>query len=81
VTVTLDLPEDAQARLEAEAARRGITLAQLVAELADQFPGGAATAEREVPRRKLGFVGMGASKSGRTARDADEMLAEGFGRD
>lgn len=38
VTVTLDLPAEAQARLQAEATRRGITLDQLVVELADSFP-------------------------------------------
>jgi hypothetical protein len=38
MTVTLDLPADAQARLETEASRRGITLDQLIAELAAQLP-------------------------------------------
>jgi len=57
VTVTLDLPAEAQARLQAEATRRGITLDQLVAELADSFPA-------EVPQHRLSFVGIGAS--GRT---------------
>jgi prevent-host-death family protein len=33
-----------------------------------------------VPERRLGFVALGASSTGRTARDADAMLAEGFGR-
>lgn len=36
--VTIDLPPEARARLEAEAARRGISLDQLVAELSNQFP-------------------------------------------
>lgn len=76
VTVTLDLPAEAQARLQAEAARRGITLDQLVAEIANSFP-----AETTTPTRTRGFVGIGSSTSGRSARDADEMLAEGFGRD
>jgi hypothetical protein len=76
MTVTLDLPAEAQARLQAEATRRGITLDQLIAEIADSFP-----AETTTPRRKRAFVGIGSSTSGRGARDADEMLAEGFGRD
>lgn len=76
MTVTLDLPAEAQARLQAESNRRGITLDQLIAEIAASFPDGAAA-----PRRKLAFVGIGSSTSGRGARDADEMLAEGFGRD
>ena len=29
----------------------------------------------------LSFIGLGSSDSGRFARDADEILAEGFGRD
>jgi hypothetical protein len=29
----------------------------------------------------LSFVGLGSSSSGRFASDADELLAEGFGRD
>ena len=83
VTVTLDLPAEAQARLQAEAARRGITLDQLVAEIADSFPADPANSDGavEAPRRRRSFVGIGSSTSGRNARDADEMLAEGFGRD
>ncbi len=75
VTVTLDLPAEAEARLQAEANRRGITLDQLVAELANQLP-----AESDTPRRKLAFVGMGSSQAGITQR-IDELLADGFGRD
>jgi hypothetical protein len=55
MTVTLDLPADAQARLETEASRRGITLDQLIAELAAQLPA-------EDPLEA--FIGCGAS--GRT---------------
>lgn len=88
MTVTVELPEAAQARLEAEAARRGITLAQLVAEAAEQVaqrlpaerPPDTGEGESETPRRKLGFVGIGASKAGIT-HQIDELLAEGFGRD
>ena len=29
----------------------------------------------------ISFIGLGASSSGRFARDADRLLAEGFGRD
>ncbi|HMT26484.1 MAG TPA: hypothetical protein PKA24_14905 [Microthrixaceae bacterium] len=36
--MTVDPPADPQARLEAEATRRGITLDQLVAELAAGLP-------------------------------------------
>jgi hypothetical protein len=57
VPVTIDLPADAQARLQAEASRRGITLDALIVAFADTFPA-------ETPEHRLGFVGIGAS--GRT---------------
>jgi len=76
VTVTIEFPAEAQARLEKEAICCGITLDQLIAELA-----AALRAENaDEPRGKLSFVGIGSSTSGRSARDANEMLAEGLGR-
>jgi hypothetical protein len=33
------------------------------------------------PRRRLSFVAFGASGSSRGGAEADELLAEGFGRD
>ena len=78
MTVTLDLPAEAQARLQAEATRRGITLDELVAQIADTFPA-------ETPKHRFGFVGIGAS--GRTepldisqerADLADKKFAEGI---
>ena len=77
MTVTLELSDDALARLRAEAARRGVSVDDLVAELAAQLPAEPNPKER----RERSFVGLGSSTSGRSARDADEMLAEGFGRD
>jgi hypothetical protein len=60
--------------LAAEAARRGQTADQLAeAPLAAQLP--------KPPRRRLAFAAVGASTSGRSAAEADEMLADGFGRD
>ncbi|MDP9403146.1 MAG: hypothetical protein M3P85_07370 [Actinomycetota bacterium] len=38
-------------------------------------------AEEWPARRRLAFAGIGGSASGVGAADADEMLAEGFGRD
>lgn len=38
MNVTIELPAEAKARLEAEAARRGVTLDQLIAELAAALP-------------------------------------------
>lgn len=75
--VTLDLSDEALARLRAEAARRGISVEELVDELATGLP---AEAVESLPR-KLRFFAMGRSTSGRSAADADEILAEGFGRD
>ena len=75
--MTLELSEETLARLNAEADRRGVTLDELVAELASLLPTEAATD----PHKARSFVGIGSSTSGRSAADADDMLAEGFGRD
>ena len=76
MTVTVDLPEDVLARLRAEATRRGVSIDLVISELATALP-----AERPPAKRALSFIGLGSSNSGRFARDADELLAEGFGRD
>jgi hypothetical protein len=57
VTLTIDLSAEAHARLLAEATRRGITLDEVVAELAAQLPA-------ETAKHRLSFIGIGAS--GRT---------------
>jgi hypothetical protein len=68
-------------RLNAEAARRGITPKQLLDELTAQIEGPAPTPTTSPgATRYLAFAGIGASTSGRTAREADAMLAEEFGR-
>lgn len=67
MTVTLDLPAEAQARLQAEAARRGITLDQLIAEVADKLPA-------EDPLEA--FIGSGSSGRGDLARRHREIRAE-----
>lgn len=74
MTVTIDLPEDALARLQAEAKRRGVSIDAVVAELAQALPTNASAP------RALSFIGLGSSSSGRYARDADDLLADGFGR-
>ena len=75
MTVTIDLPEDALARLHAEAKRRGVSIDIVIAELTQALP-------TDAPAPKtLSFIGLGSSNSGRYARDADELLADGFGRD
>lgn len=75
--VTLDLSDEALARLQAEADRRGITVDVLIAELAAALPH---PKEGSQPKR-LRFVAMGRSTSGRHAAEADDLLAEAFGRD
>lgn len=67
--MTLDLPAEAQTRLEAEATRRSITLEQLVAELADSLPG-------EAPKQQLSFIGAGHSGRGDLSRRHREIRAE-----
>jgi hypothetical protein len=75
MTVTIDLPEDALERLQAEAKRRGVTIDVVVAELTQALPADAS------PARTLSFIGLGSSSSERHAREADELLADGFGQD
>ena len=72
---TVDLPGDVLARLQAEAARRGVSIDSVIAELAAALP-----AERPPAKRTFSFIGRGSTSSGRPARDADEIVAEGFGR-
>ena len=75
--VTIDLSEDMLARLRAEAERRHLSMDAVVEELAATLP-----AERTAEVRcRLSFVALGSSVSGQRAQDADEMLADGFGRD
>jgi hypothetical protein len=75
MTVTFDLPDDALVRLRAEASRRGVSIDTVIAEFASGLP----ATPSPGPARQPGFVALGRSSSGRAARDADEMLADGFG--
>ncbi len=76
MTMTVHLHGDLAAALEAEAARRGQSPEQVAADLlAERLPPGGKR------RRRLAFAGVGESASGRSASEADRMLAEGFGRD
>ena len=75
MTVTIELPADAHARLDAEAARRGMTLDELIADMAASLPGDSADEHRP----ELTVLAAGASKSGIT-HQIDELLADGFGR-
>lgn len=74
MTVTLDLPAEAQARLEAEATRRGITLDQLIAELAASLPAETAAENAAEPGTLEGFFGSGDSGDpGWASRDLHEL--------
>ena len=76
MTLTVEISEDTLGRLRAEAARRGVSIDVLIAELAETLP-----PETGREERKLSIIGLGASTSGLRARDADDLLADGFGRD
>lgn len=78
MTVTLRIPDDLVARLEAVAAARGISVEKLAVELLAEH-----TTPAEPPvsgRRRLALAGVGASGQGISHR-IDELLADGFGRD
>jgi hypothetical protein len=73
--LTVHLPGELAAALEAEAARRGQSPDEVAADLlAERLP-------RAGARRRLAFAAVGSSTSGRNAAEAEDMLAEGFGRD
>jgi ribosomal protein S12 methylthiotransferase accessory factor YcaO len=78
MSVTLELSAEVLARLQGEAARRGVPVDQVIAELAAQLPAIDSTTTQS--RQPLAFVGAGASVAGITPY-MDELLAEGFGRD
>ena len=72
MSLSVTLPDDVAAGLRAEAAKRDVTPDELAAEF---------IAERVKPRKhRLRFAAIGASTSGRHGVDAEDMLAEGFGR-
>ncbi len=75
MSVTVELPPEALRRLEAEATRRGISIDDVIAELAANLP-----IDANGPRRRPAFVAVGASEHGITDR-LDEILDDGFGRD
>lgn len=74
MSITVDLPDAALHRLEGEAARRGVSIAALIADLALNLP-----AAGEGFLRDPSVVGVGASGQGTTDR-IDELLAGDFGR-
>lgn len=76
---TLHVPDELAERLVAEAARRGVSVDELSAELLSaSLP---ASPEVSSAPRHLAFAAIGASGSKTGAGQEDELLAEGFGRD
>jgi hypothetical protein len=77
MSLTIHVPGELAAALEAEAARRGQTPGEVAADLlASQL-----LQPDSHPRRRLAFAALGSSWSGRGAADSNELLAEGLGRD
>jgi hypothetical protein len=74
MTLSIELPDETLARLRAESERRGVSIDDVIAELADQLPA------QPAKRRKLALIGAGATKHGITTT-MEQALAEGFGRD
>ena len=70
--MTLNLSEEAMARLRAEAERRQTSVDAVIEEWAASLP----TRNRSVKRRQPSFVALGASNSNRRASEADEYLVE-----
>lgn len=73
--VTVELPADVLARIEAEAARRGVTIDAVIAELAGQLPANAPVDGAH----RLSFAGIGASGTTEpVGRRHREIIAEHF---
>jgi hypothetical protein len=78
MSVTVDLPRGVLRRLQAEATRRGVTIDEVIAELAAGLP-----PERSPRPKRLSFVALGASGDTRLFdihRERDELSAR-FGSD
>lgn len=71
----IEISNETLDRIEAEAARRHVTLSEVVTELVDGLPPVRSDSERPSPV----FVAAGESARGITDR-IDELLADGFGR-
>jgi predicted transcriptional regulator len=80
MSLTVRLPGELGAALEAEAVRRGQTPDRVAADLLAAGLS-APRAPQTGMRRALAFAAAGESTSGRSAAEADQMLAEGFGRE
>lgn len=73
MTVSIDLPDEAFARLRAEASRRGVSIETVIADLADQLP--ADTTATTTSRRRFSFTGTLAAEP-ELAERAEDILGE-----
>jgi hypothetical protein len=73
---TIKLPDDLDARLRHEAARRGITISELSREAIAAHLGAGGTR----PVRVLGAAGSLSSGTGDLSKRVEEILAEEWGR-
>lgn len=82
VTISVRLPDDVARRVEAVAVERGASVESTAVELLTTALDEAAhlTTPPRTPRH-LAFAGIGASDGTVPAARADELLADGFGRD
>lgn len=71
----IEISSEVLDRIEAEAARRHVSLSDVVTDLADSLPPVRSESERTAPA----FVAAGESGAGISNR-IDELLADGFGR-
>jgi hypothetical protein len=73
MALSVNLPDEIAARLKAEAEARGVGIDEVAAELLEAH---------FALKRQLSFAASGRSTSGRTAAEAEDLLAEGgFGTD
>lgn len=82
MTISVRLPDDVARRVEAVAVERGASVESTAVELLTTALDEAAhlTTPPRTPRH-LAFAGIGASDGTVPAARADELLADGFGRD
>lgn len=71
--ITISLPDDVAQRVAREARRTGASVSELIREVL--------STELGKRRRRLRIVGLGKSGTRHTARNAEAVLAEGFGAD
>lgn len=77
MSVTVDLPPATLRRLEAEAARRGVAIDVVIAELVEALP--AATEPEPTARHRFAFAGVAASGDGTLSERYKAIRRDEFG--